>query len=93
MEGNALQSVKNALFLGLSDLAPEDYFNIIAFNEGTFIFSSCMEPAIDDKLEDAKHWIRKKFVAHGGTNIMQPLNEVCAFLFCSDLPSGSCCFC
>ncbi|XP_020587366.1 uncharacterized protein LOC110029423 [Phalaenopsis equestris] len=80
MEGKTLENVKNALFLVLSDLSPADYFNIIAFNEGTFTFSSYMEPAIDHKLEGAKHWTSKNFVAHGGTNIMQPLNEALALL-------------
>lgn len=80
MEGKVLANVKNALFLALSELAPADYFNIIAFNEGTFTFSSYMEPVIDNKLEDAKHWISKNFVARGGTNIMQPLNEALSLL-------------
>ncbi|KAH0460191.1 hypothetical protein IEQ34_010854 [Dendrobium chrysotoxum] len=80
MEGKVLENVRNALFLALSELVPADYFNIIAFNERTFTLSSYMEPANDDKLEDARHWISKNFLAHGGTNMMQPLNEALALL-------------
>ncbi|KAH0455830.1 hypothetical protein IEQ34_015862 [Dendrobium chrysotoxum] len=45
MQGKPLESVKSALLSILPELAPTDCFNIIAFNEEMYSFSSFLEPA------------------------------------------------
>ncbi|KAJ6844963.1 inter alpha-trypsin inhibitor, heavy chain 4-like [Iris pallida] len=80
MRGKPLENVKNALSAAILELTPTDSFNIIAFNEELYSFSSSMEPATEDMIENATQWISKNFVAEGGTNIMQPLNEAMELL-------------
>ncbi|XP_020697533.1 uncharacterized protein LOC110110411 isoform X1 [Dendrobium catenatum] len=75
MQGKPLESVKSALLSILPELAPTDCFNIIAFNEEMYSFSSFLEPANVDLLESTTQWISKNLIACGGTNIMRPLNE------------------
>ncbi|ONK75104.1 uncharacterized protein A4U43_C03F13360 [Asparagus officinalis] len=75
MQGKPLENVKNALSAALLELSSRDYFNIIAFNEEMHFFSSSLEPTTEDSIENATQWISKTFVASGGTNILQPLNE------------------
>lgn len=80
MQGKPLESVKSALLSILPELAPTDCFNIIAFNEEMYSFSSFLEPANVDLLESTTQWISKNLIACGGTNIMRPLNEVDVYL-------------
>ncbi|XP_020582974.1 von Willebrand factor A domain-containing protein DDB_G0292740-like [Phalaenopsis equestris] len=75
MQGKPLESVKSALLSILPELAPTDYFNIIAFNDEMSPFSSSLLPVNSDLLGNTTRWISKNFVAYGGTDIMQPLNE------------------
>ncbi|PKA62159.1 hypothetical protein AXF42_Ash015043 [Apostasia shenzhenica] len=75
MQGKPLDSVKSALRSVLSDLAPADYFNVITFNEDMYCFSSSLEPANEEMIENATQWVSKNFIAYGGTNIMQPINK------------------
>lgn len=80
MQGKCLENVKNALSSSLLELTSEDYFNIIAFNEGTHPFSSSLEPATEETIGNATQWINKNLVAEGGTNMLQPLNEAMGLL-------------
>ncbi|KAJ6805451.1 inter alpha-trypsin inhibitor, heavy chain 4-like [Iris pallida] len=80
MRGKPLEKVKTALTSAILELTPEDSFDIIAFNEETYSFSSSLEPATEDIIENATQWISKNFVAEGGTNIMKPLNEAMELL-------------
>ncbi|CAH9055497.1 unnamed protein product [Cuscuta epithymum] len=75
MKGKPLEDTKNALFSALSKLDPQDSFNIIAFNGGTYLFSQCLELATKESVESANHWINTNFVAGGETNILNPLNQ------------------
>ncbi|KAK1281224.1 hypothetical protein QJS04_geneDACA004889 [Acorus gramineus] len=75
MLGKPLENAKNALSAALIELAPADSFCIIAFNEETFSFSSYLELATKEVVENAIQWMDKNFVAGGGTNITRPLNE------------------
>lgn len=84
MQGKPLENVKDAIILALSQLAPRDYFGIIAFNEDISLFSSTLELATEDKIKKANQWISKSFVAEGGASgsqqlIAQPLNKVISF--------------
>ncbi|KAK1301889.1 hypothetical protein QJS10_CPB12g01809 [Acorus calamus] len=80
MLGKPLENAKNALSAALIELAPADSFCIIAFNEETFSFSSYLELATKEVVENAIQWMDKNFVAGGGTNITRPLNEAMIML-------------
>ncbi|VFQ83680.1 unnamed protein product [Cuscuta campestris] len=75
MRGKPLEDTKNALFSALSKLDPQDSFSIIAFNGETSLFSTSLEFATNQSLENAKEWINTNFIAGGGTNILNPLNQ------------------
>ena len=77
MEGKPVEDVKRALYAALSELNPEDSFNIIAFNGQTFLFSSSLRLATQEVIEDAIQWIGINFVAGEGTNISLALHQVC----------------
>ncbi|OVA08327.1 von Willebrand factor [Macleaya cordata] len=80
MKGKPLENVKNALSTALSKLNPEDSFSVIAFNGETYLFSSSLVPATEETVENAIQWISINFVAGGGTNILQPLNQAIEML-------------
>ncbi|KAL5822344.1 hypothetical protein ACOSQ3_020252 [Xanthoceras sorbifolium] len=80
MKGEVLESVKNAVMASLDKLDPRDSFNIIAFNGGTQIFSSSMEPASKAGISKATQWICNKLIADGGTNILLPLKQAMKLL-------------
>nr|DAD49022.1 TPA_asm: hypothetical protein HUJ06_018959 [Nelumbo nucifera] len=75
MLGRSLESVKNGLCAALYQLTPEDTFNIIAFNGETYLFSSSLERATKETIENASQWISINFVSRGGTNLLLPLNQ------------------
>ncbi|GAB2291601.1 hypothetical protein Dimus_025857 [Dionaea muscipula] len=75
-----LEDIKNALLATLSELNPADSFNILAFNEGTSIFSSSLKHATKEVIEDVLQWIGVNFVAGGGTNILVALNQALEML-------------
>lgn len=81
MRGKPLEDTKNALFAALAKLDPKDLFNVIAFNGETYLFSSILEPATAEAIENAIQWINVNFVAGGGTNILLPLNQVFLILW------------
>ncbi|CAI9760533.1 unnamed protein product [Fraxinus pennsylvanica] len=75
MQGNPLENAKTALLAAISKLSPRDTFNIIAFNGSFSLFSSSMELATKEAIENASEWININFVAEGGTNISTPLDQ------------------
>ncbi|XP_048234434.1 inter-alpha-trypsin inhibitor heavy chain H6 isoform X2 [Ricinus communis] len=80
MKGGPLENAKNALMSSLSKLNSEDSFNIIAFNDETYLFSSLMEPATKEALSKASLWLNDNLTAGGGTNIMVPLKQAMKLL-------------
>lgn len=84
MRGQPLEDTKSGLLSALAKLGPKDLFNVIAFNGETCMFSSILEPATAENIENANNWVDSNFVASGDTNIMLPLNQVvlwCPFFF------------
>ncbi|KAA8534761.1 hypothetical protein F0562_029797 [Nyssa sinensis] len=80
MRGKLLEDTKKALYAALSKLDPKDSFSIIAFNGETYLFSSAMELATEEAIENATQWININFIAGGGTNILLPLNQAIEML-------------
>lgn len=76
MRGQPLEDTKSALFSGLAKLGPKDLFNVIAFNDETCMFSSVLESATAENIENVNKWVNSNFIASGGTNILLPLNQV-----------------
>lgn len=88
MQGKPLEDTKSVLSESLSKLSAEDSFNIIAFNGETFLFSSSMELATKEAIENAIKWMGMNFVAGGDTNILLPLNKVFYLTFLLVLSGG-----
>ncbi|KAL7136872.1 hypothetical protein ABFS83_10G058900 [Erythranthe nasuta] len=88
MRGRTLEDTKNALFAALAKLDPKDSFNVIAFNGEIYLFSSALEPATSEAIENVTQWINMNFVAGGGTNILLPLNKAMNMLSdsCNSMP-------
>ncbi|XP_019194521.1 PREDICTED: uncharacterized protein LOC109188342 [Ipomoea nil] len=80
MRGKPLEDTKSVLLIALSKLDSQDLFSIIAFNGETFVFSSSLELAREEAIESAIQWINTNFVADGGTNISNPLNQAIEML-------------
>ena len=76
MKGNPFESAKNGILSSLQKLNPEDSFNIIAFNEETYLFSSLMEQATKEAILQATQWLNDKLTADGSTDILAPLKQV-----------------
>lgn len=76
MKGCPLENVKTAVVAALSKLNPVDTFNIIAFNGNSSLFSSSMEQANKETIQNAIQWINRNFIADGGTNILLPISQV-----------------
>ncbi|CAN4094545.1 unnamed protein product [Withania somnifera] len=75
MKGKPIDDTKQALSVALSKLDPEDLFNIIAFNNEEFLFSSSLEVATKEAIDNAIQWIDMNFIAGGGTNILNSLKQ------------------
>lgn len=75
MRGKLLEDTKNALSAALSKLDSKDSFSIIAFNGEIFIFSSSVQLATKEAIENAIQWISMNFIAGGDTNILLPMNK------------------
>ncbi|KAM0936238.1 putative von Willebrand factor, type A, von Willebrand factor A-like domain superfamily [Dioscorea sansibarensis] len=73
MRGNPLENVKRVLYKALLELTPGDYFDIIAFNEDMHLFSSSLELATKEAVEEANLWISKNFVSEDETHITKVL--------------------
>lgn len=76
MRGKLLEDTKNTLSAALLKLGPNDSFSIIAFNSEMLVFSSSVQLATSEALENAIQWMNTNFIAGGGTNILLPLNKV-----------------
>lgn len=76
MRGQPLEDVKSGLLSALAKLSQKDLFNVIAFNGETCMFSSVLEPATAENIENANKWVDSNFVASGDTNILLPMNQV-----------------
>ncbi|XP_055824533.1 uncharacterized protein LOC129893066 [Solanum dulcamara] len=75
MKGKPIEDTKQALCTALSRLDSQDLFNIIAFNNEKYLFSSSLELATKKTIENATQWIGTNFIAGGGTNILNPLTQ------------------
>lgn len=79
MEGKPLAATKKSLSAALSELSPEDMFNIIAFNGETFPFSSSMKLANQETIDRAIQWMEDTLLVGDGTNISLALDKVVYF--------------
>ncbi|CAH9118576.1 unnamed protein product [Cuscuta europaea] len=75
MHGGPIENVKTSLLSALCKLGPEDTFNIIAFNGMSLSFSSKMELATKETIENAAQWININFVANGSTCFLPALDQ------------------
>ncbi|KAJ8441132.1 hypothetical protein Cgig2_006961 [Carnegiea gigantea] len=75
MKGASIENVKKAVLSSLSNLNQDDFFNIIAFNGEAHLFSSSMELASLETLQQAREWMSSKLIAEGYTNILLPMNQ------------------
>ena len=74
MDGPSIRQAKSALALALDDLRPDDFFNVIAFNDGYWtVFPNAVEADVR-QVEVAKAAVRG-LAAGGGTEMMPPLIE------------------
>ncbi|CAK9155194.1 unnamed protein product [Ilex paraguariensis] len=80
MRGKPLEDTKNALSAALLKLDPEDSFSVIAFNGESYLFSSSLEFATKEAIENATQWISMNFIGGGDTNILLPLNQAIEML-------------
>ncbi|SFC69529.1 marine proteobacterial sortase target protein [Pseudoalteromonas denitrificans] len=75
MHGNSMEQAKQALFLALADLNPEDSFNIIEFDSNVDALSEHAIPATDFNLRRAKQYVYN-LQADGGTEIAKAFTRV-----------------
>ncbi|PHU08224.1 hypothetical protein BC332_24713 [Capsicum chinense] len=75
MKGKPIDDTKQALSAALSKLDSEDLFNIIAFNSEEFLFSSSLEVATKEAIDNATQWIDMNFIPGDGTSILNPLKQ------------------
>ncbi|CAO2823146.1 unnamed protein product [Amaranthus hypochondriacus] len=74
MQGKPLEATRKSLCIALSELDPEDLFNIIAFNGEIFSLSSTMKRATQELIEKATRWTDDTLVVGGGTKISLALD-------------------
>ncbi|WP_252733652.1 marine proteobacterial sortase target protein [Pseudoalteromonas sp. C2R02] len=75
MHGSSMEQAKQALFLALADLRPEDSFNIVEFNTNVSALSEHAIPATDFNLRHAKKYVYN-LDADGGTEIAKAFSRV-----------------
>ncbi|MCD7451356.1 hypothetical protein HAX54_011141 [Datura stramonium] len=80
MKGKPIDDTKQALSVALSKLDSQDLFNIIAFNNEEYLFSSSLELATKEAIDNAIQWIDMNFIAGGSTNILNPLKQAIGML-------------
>ncbi|XP_047259817.1 von Willebrand factor A domain-containing protein DDB_G0292028-like [Capsicum annuum] len=83
MKGKPIEATKQALCTALSKFDSQDLFNIIAFNSEKNLFSSSLELATKNTIENATQWIGTNFIAGGGTNILDPLTQAMEMFSCA----------
>eukprot|EP00002_Diphylleia_rotans_P011421 TRINITY_DN225_c0_g1_i3.p1 TRINITY_DN225_c0_g1~~TRINITY_DN225_c0_g1_i3.p1 ORF type:complete len:751 (-),score=176.52 TRINITY_DN225_c0_g1_i3:500-2752(-) len=72
MAGDPMEQAKRALLFGLTQLQPQDFFSIIAFDDQQDYFSTSLMPATPSNIDSAKVWV-SNLKARGLTDIMTPL--------------------
>ncbi|XP_021756688.1 inter alpha-trypsin inhibitor, heavy chain 4-like [Chenopodium quinoa] len=80
MQGRPLEATKKSLGAALSELTPEDMFNIIAFNATTFPFSSSIKHANLETIERAIQWMDDTLLVGDGTEISLALDKAMEML-------------
>ncbi|GJR97819.1 inter-alpha-trypsin inhibitor heavy chain-related protein [Tanacetum coccineum] len=75
MKGRTIEATKSAVVAALSKLDQGDSFNVMAFNDQTYLYSSTLELATKEALQKATDWIGMNFIAGGGTNMSAALNQ------------------
>ncbi|KAF3620418.1 putative ATP-dependent DNA helicase Q-like 3-like [Capsicum annuum] len=78
MKGKPIEATKQALCTALSKFDSQDLFNIIAFNSEKNLFSSSLELATKNTIENATQWIGTNFIADN------------TFAFCQAMEMFSC---
>ncbi|XP_051131329.1 uncharacterized protein LOC127251609 [Andrographis paniculata] len=88
MTSKLLKDTQKAILSALAKLDPGDSFNVIAFNNEVFLFSTTMKPATEEAIKNVTQWINTNFIAGGGTNILLPLNRAVQMLSdtCNAIP-------
>lgn len=79
MKGRTIEATKSAVVAAMSKLDQGDSFNVMAFNDQTYLYSSTLELATKEALQKATDWIGMNFIAGGGTNMSAALNQVISF--------------
>jgi Ca-activated chloride channel family protein len=72
MAGPSIVRAREALLRALDRFRPEDRFNIIRFNNRSYVYSAGFLPGTPAALSDAKRWVRG-LAAEGGTMIYPAL--------------------
>jgi len=72
MGGTSIIQAREALMLALEQLAPEDYFNVIAFDSSFSKLHRGSVPAMPAAVDEAIDWVAA-LQADGGTEMMGPL--------------------
>ncbi|GJS78157.1 inter-alpha-trypsin inhibitor heavy chain-related protein [Tanacetum coccineum] len=75
MKGRTIEATKIAVVAAMSKLDQGDSFNVIAFNDQTYLYSSTLELATKEALQKATYWIGMNFITGGGTNMSAALNQ------------------
>ncbi|CAN4096507.1 unnamed protein product [Withania somnifera] len=79
-EGKTNQLYQTSTLCSIVKLDSQDLFNIIAFNNEEFLFSSSLEVATKEAIDNAIQWIDMNFIAGGDTNILNPLKQAIEML-------------
>jgi Ca-activated chloride channel family protein len=83
MGGTSIVQARRALKLGLSQLGPDDEFNVIEFNSDHTALYSSPRKATRENIEDALKWV-SNLDAGGGTNMFPALKDALK----GDAPEG-----
>lgn len=85
MYGEKLKRAVEALDYFLNSLSPQDYFDLVLFNEETYAFSPAPLPATPDNVEHALDFIRNSMLG-GGSDLRKVLEK--AVELSSQFPVG-----
>ncbi|KAJ0586343.1 putative von Willebrand factor, type A, von Willebrand factor A-like domain superfamily [Helianthus annuus] len=75
MRDEPLEKTKYEVVGSLWKLNQGDMFNILASNGEIKSFSSSLEFATEETITNATEWMNANLIAHGGTNLMLPLEK------------------
>ena len=85
MYGEKLKRAVEALDYFLNSLSPQDHFDLVLFNEGTYAFSPAPLPATSDNVEHALDFIRNSMLG-SGSDLRKVLEK--AVELSSQFPTG-----